>query len=106
MRRDKRARTWDHEVSLIVMSSGEDEAGYPTEPEEISRNTVFANKLSVTQSEFYAANQSDMQAEFVFEVHTFEYDGERTLEYNGEFYTVIRVYESSPEYTELTVSRK
>lgn len=106
MRREKRARTWDHEVSLIVLAPGRDEAGYPTEPEEVSRNAVFANKLSVTQTEFYAANQSDMQAEHIFEIHTFEYDGERTLEYNGDMYNVIRVYESSPEYTELTVSRK
>ncbi|MEJ8546627.1 phage head closure protein [Brevibacillus borstelensis] len=104
MRREKQLRTWDHEVSLIVMSAGEDEAGYPTEPKEISRNTVFANKLSVTQTEFYAANQSDMKADAVFEVHTFEYDGERILEHAGKRYEIIRTYQPSPEIMELTCS--
>ncbi|MGM1048400.1 MAG: phage head closure protein [Bacillota bacterium] len=98
-------RTWDEVVNLISVVQDVDDAGFPTKPKEVKRETL-ANELSVRSAEFYAANQSGMSADTVFEVHTFEYEGERLLEHNGKRYSILRTYETSDETIELTCSDK
>ncbi|MBO9596372.1 MAG: phage head closure protein, partial [Cohnella sp.] len=99
-------RLWNEEIQLIKSTPGEDNAGYPTpaDPEEETRREVLANKLSVKRSEFYAANQSDMRADALFEIHAIEYEDEKLLEHEGKRYKVIRTYSPEPEYIELTCS--
>lgn len=96
-------KLWSDVVSLVYVTPGEDEAGYPTEPVETKRE-VLANMKSVLRSEFYAAAQSGMKADVVFEIHAFEYNGERILEHNGKRYEVIRAFQTSTEEIELTCS--
>ncbi|BFH59450.1 phage head closure protein [Paenibacillus azoreducens] len=98
-------RSWDEVVTLIAIAPGEDEAGYPTPPKEFPRE-VLANKLNVKGIEFYAANQTGMKADCIFEVHAFEYEGEKLLEYEGKRYAVIRTYGTNDETLELTCSDK
>ncbi|CAM3743983.1 phage head closure protein [Cohnella lubricantis] len=99
----KQKRLWNEAVQLIKVTTGEDAGGYPIDPVESSRE-VLANELSVKRSEFYAANQSGMRADVVFEIHAIEYEDEKLLEHAGKRYEVIRTYSSEPEYIELTCS--
>lgn len=66
-------------------------------------NQVYANKKSVRQSEFYQAANAGLKPELVFEVHSFEFNNEEKIKYNGKEYSIIRTYENG-EITELTVS--
>lgn len=104
MKNNRRQRLWNEEVALIVMTAGENESGYPTEPVETSRNEVLANKLSVQRAEFYAAAQSSMKVDQIFEIHAFEYNEEKLLEHDENRYEVVRTYQAEPEYIELTCS--
>lgn len=65
---------------------------------------VFANKKSVTQSEFYQAAATGLKPEIKLEVRTIEYNEEPKLTYNDKVYTVIRTYEKNSEITELVCS--
>lgn len=103
--KNKRRRTWNEEISLISVTNGEDEAGYPIDPVENKRE-VLANKLNVTRQEFYAASQSDMRADAIFEVHAFEYENEQYLEHDGKRYEVIRTFLTADDTIELTCSNK
>lgn len=62
---------------------------------------VFANKKDVRQSEFYQAMATGLRPELMFEVRTIEYNGEKTLRYNNELYSIIRTYSKNGEITEL-----
>ncbi|NOJ73888.1 phage head closure protein [Paenibacillus alvei] len=97
-------RLWNDEVALIVEEAGETDSGYPTDSTETSRSIVLANKLSVQRAEFYAAAQNSMKVDQVFEVHAFEYNGEKLLEHDGKRYEIVRTYQAEPEYIELTCS--
>src|SRR5690606_21742013 len=95
-----RSMTYDELITLISITQGEDEAGYPVDAVE-TRRDVLANKKSVTRSEFYAANQSGLRADIAFVVHGYEYNGERFVEHNGKRYEVIRTFEVSFEEMEI-----
>ncbi|MGV3139442.1 phage head closure protein [Brevibacillus agri] len=99
----KPRKLWSDLVALVTVTPGEDEAGYPTDPVE-TRREVLANQKSVMRSEFYAAAQSGMKADVVFEIHAFEYNGETILEHGGKRYEVIRTFQATPEEIELTCS--
>lgn len=94
--------TWDEEVALLSVNVKDDD-GYSTKSDNKQR-TVYANKRSVTRSEFYSANQSRRKADIILEIHAFEYEGEKYVEYNKKRYEVIRTYTVSPELLELTCS--
>lgn len=68
----------------------------------ITWTTVYANKKSVRQSEYYQAKQLDLKPEIMFEVYFMEYDGEEYVRYNDKVYTIIRTYEKDT-YIELVV---
>lgn len=62
--------------------------------------TVYANKKSVRQSEFYEAKQIGLKPEIMFEVYFMEYTNEEYIRFNDKIYTIIRVYEKDT-YVEL-----
>lgn len=92
--------TWDEQIQLgnIVETI---ERGEPLQ--SIEWRTVFANKKSVKQSEFYQAANVGLKPELVFEVHTFEFDNDEKVKFEGKEYTIIRTYNKG-KITELTVS--
>jgi SPP1 family predicted phage head-tail adaptor len=67
-------------------------------------STVFANKKSVRQSEFYQALATGLKPEIMFEVRTLEYTGQENLVYNNKEYVIIRTYSKNDEITELVCS--
>lgn len=58
-----------------------------------SEREVFANKRSVSQSEFFNAGQSGLKPQYLFEIRLSEYAGEDQLIFNGTLYSIYRTYE-------------
>lgn len=63
--------------------------------------TIFADKKSVKQSEFYQAHAQGLKPEIMFIIHPSEYEGKQGIKYNGKQYKVIRTYEKDSENLEL-----
>lgn len=54
--------------------------------------TIFARMDDVSRSEFFAAGQYGMRAEFRFIVAPIEYAGEAVCEWDGKRYAIYRTY--------------
>lgn len=63
--------------------------------------TVFADKQSVRQSEFYQAAATGMRPEIVFVVWTAEYSNQALVIDGSTNYKVLRTYSRPDEKTEL-----
>lgn len=96
--------TFDHEIHLIGLVEGEDDYGFPVSEEQI-KPPILAKRLSVRSSEFWQAKQSGVNLTYVFEVHSFEYNGEEKLSFEEQEYNIERTYNKG-DYTELTCARK
>lgn len=91
-------------ITLITVEQVSDGAGgYENKPG--TKRTVFANKKSATRSEFYLAQQADLEVEVVFTVYLSEYNDERVIEHNNRYYSVIRTFEKG-DFIELTCQRR
>ena len=95
--------------SLITLIKHED----PEEPDKFGnlipveiKTDVFAHKQSITRNEFYLAVEQDLKVEYVFIINAIEYNGENELEFNGDRYGILRVYEVDGYNVELTVARQ
>lgn len=95
--------TYDHELTLIAQTMGEDEIGNQTPTE--TRKTVLCNVKSVGRNEFYSAATAGLRPSIVFVIHGYEYDGEQVVEFEGTRYNVIRTYSTDFEEVELTCER-
>ena len=93
--------TYDHELTLIGRTTTSTNAIGDT----IKSNTpvtILCGLKSVGRSEFYQANANGLKPERIFVVHTFEYEGQQMVEFEGVQYKVIRAYSVNTEETELT----
>lgn len=88
-------------IYLINMVDGENDLGDPVKIPK-KGDYIFAEKKSIRQSEFYQAMTTGLKPELNFVIHTFEYNDESMLEYNGKTYKIIRTYEKDNEFIELT----
>ena len=97
--------TFDNELILIeykkeIVSPGISEAT------KVSETNVLCNVKSVTQTEFWKGKQSSDNPERVFIIHSYEYNGEKIVNYDGKEYSVIRTYEKDFEELELICEQK
>ena len=67
---------------------------------------VFADKKSVRQSEFYAAQSAGVRADVVFVVKSDEYDGQMLVVYDGVVYKVSRTFQNGRGRVELTCTKR
>ncbi|WP_227397349.1 phage head closure protein [Jeotgalibacillus aurantiacus] len=96
---------WDHEITLITPGySDKDSDGFAIEV-DADEDTILARKLPVRSQEFYAAAQSNFTIEQIFEVHIFEYKGQKKLSFEGNEYRVYRTFEKPGHLIELYCSR-
>lgn len=73
----------------------------------VTEREVFAQKASVTRSEFFAGGQKGLDPELVFKVFHAEYQGEEECIYNGEAYVIYRTFHpDGSDYMEIYVERK
>lgn len=68
---------------------------------QVSSRTVYADKKSIRQSEFYQAQATGLKPEIMFVIRSSEYDNETKLIYNMKRYNIIRAYDTKNEMTEL-----
>lgn len=99
-----KARTWDYEIQLIELVEGVDESGFDIREERL-KDPILANKLSVHSSEYWQAKQSGIELSYVFEIHSFEYEGEEKLLFEGKTYDIERTYEKG-DFIELVCKRR
>ena len=90
-------------IDLVAITTAKDLDGFPVVTE--TKRTVFADKKSVRQSEFYQAAAQNIKLELMFDVRTVDYQGETLLEHDGQRYKVVRTYDKDGELTELVCSR-
>lgn len=70
------------------------------------RRQVFCTVRSVGMRESYEALSHGLRPEWVFVLtHSFEYQGEKRIEYHGVEYTVLRTYVTDADGIEITVER-
>lgn len=96
-----RTKTFDHQLTLIdryTTTRDENDIEKPTE----TRILVYCKVLSVGSSETYLARQSDIFLSKKFAIHSFEYTGEKEVEFEGKRYNVVRVYGDDLNEVELT----
>lgn len=75
--------------------------------ETVEYRNVFANKLSIKQSEHYDANKLGLRPEIGFAVRIEDYDGESLVKWNDKMYYLVRTYdEQKNETVELYLSQR
>lgn len=101
------------EATLIVVTTGQDDDGFPIEEED--KIPVFCTEKSVRHTEFYEALRSGMKPRIIFEVRLEDWelskhqiDGKtyyaEKVEYDGEIYDVIRSYKRNKGFIQITCS--
>lgn len=98
---------WCNEITLItetVPTEPTNENGF-SNPLVETCNTVFCNKRSISQGEYYKAQQAGKQVEAKVEVHCIDYAGEVLVEFEGKRYSVLKTYEPpDSDVIELTLT--
>ena len=70
-----------------------------------TKKQVYCEVHSISQTEFYAASNTELNPEYRFNVFFGDYDGEDICEYNGQRYAIYRTYRSG-DIIELYAERK
>ena len=86
-------------IDLISTTTTTNDMKNPIETE--TSITVFAEKKSIRQSEFYQAAASGLKPEIMFVIRSIDYNNAPKLSYNGKTYTIIRTFEKNGELIEL-----
>lgn len=94
----------DDVLILVSNSFSEDEIGQQ-KPVEIRRE-VFCRVGGISRREWFDAGHNGLKPELMFSVFCGDYNGEKTVEYNGERYTVYRTYPADQETVELYCERR
>ena len=90
---------WSDEVILKSYTYAENDIGDSIKTK--SERKVYANKKSVTRTEFYQAVAVSLHPEIIFEVMTIDYENEKLLSYGSIEYNILRTYSANFEQTDL-----
>ena len=91
-------------ITLISITQAQDDYGVWRETEQ--GRDVYCQVDSVTRAEFFEGGRSGLNPEFKFTVFYADYQGEKTLVYNGKAYSIYRTYMGRNDYLELYAERK
>jgi len=78
---------------------------YGNESAQESERTILCEVDSITQSEFFAAADTDLNPEYRFTIFFGDYQGEEICKFNGQRYAIYRTYRTGDDL-ELYVERK
>ena len=91
-------------ITLIQETNTQDDYGvWRTSEKECD---VFCQVDSVTRAEFFEAGRNGLNPEYKFTMFFGDYNGERTVKYNGKRYTVYRTYHARTDVIDLYVQRE
>lgn len=86
----------------IVPGEEEDEYGDKKDVQKLS-DEIFAEILSISQTEFYQAQTSDKKPEMKFKITDYlDYDGQKYLIHEGIRYKIMRTYRTKNNELEIT----
>lgn len=94
---------WSNYLTLISESYNFDEIGNQVASQ--IRKEVFCDVKSISRNEFYNAATTGLKPSIVFKIHSFEYENEEKVEFNGTIYNVIRTYIINADEIELTCEK-
>ena len=94
----------DDAIWLVSATMGQDAIGQQI-PKE-SRRRVLCQIGEISRREWYDAGSHGLKPEIMFSVFFGDYCGEKTVEYNGDRYTVYRTYRADQETVELYCERR
>jgi len=90
-------------IFLVPLIDDSNRLGDPVETEGKPRK-IFAERISIRQSEFYQAEGTRFKPEIAFKVWSKEYNVEQRLKYKEKDYTIFRTFEKGAQM-ELICSR-
>lgn len=91
-------------LTLVKETKSKNEYGVWETKEETT--DVYCNVQSVTASEFFDGGRNGLNPEYRFTIFYADYEGEKTVEFQGKRYGVYRVYHARTDEMELYVERK
>lgn len=71
-----------------------------------TKRAVYCQVGSITRNEFFEAGRNGLNPEYMFIMFFGDYEGERTVEYNGKRYGIYRTYHGRNDNIELYAERK
>lgn len=95
---------WSDVCRLGVLKHTENDIGDVVNSIEYGED-IFCNAKSVKYSEFYQAQALGIKPELVLEIKQVDYNKEKYVIYDGIEYTVLRIYKTSTEDVEITLTR-
>jgi len=101
----KETMSLDNTVHLIQTETDDDDMLQSVETRSEPR-IVFCAELPLAQSEFYKAAQNSIKSARCLLVNSEDYNGEYLAEYDGQVYSVYRIYKLSSGFTELYLEDK
>lgn len=90
-------------ITLITQTITTDK--YGNEEATETERTVYCEVDSISQTEFYAAANTELNPEYRFTIFFGDYEGESLVKFNGERYSVYRTYRTGDDL-ELYTERK
>lgn len=96
----------DKSIEFFLLTSVEWQDAAGVFHETVRKNHRFGELSSVTASEFFAGGQNGLKPEFRIKMFEPDYNGENTIEYNGEIYTVYRTFLAKNDMIELYVEKR
>ena len=88
-------------ITLITQTITTDK--YGNEEATEMEKTVFCEVDSISQTEFFAAENTELNPEYKFTIFFGDYDGQDLVKFNGARYSVYRTYRTGDNlemYTE------
>lgn len=90
-------------IALVAKTITTDK--YGNEVAKETERTVFCEVDSISQTEFYAAANTELNPEYKFTIFFGDYEGEEVVVFNGARYSVYRTYRTG-DNLELYAERK
>lgn len=90
-------------ITLITQTITTDK--YGNEEATETERTVYCEVDSISQTEFYAAANTELNPEYRFTIFFGDYEGESLVKFNGARYSVYRTYKTGDDL-ELYTERK
>jgi hypothetical protein len=90
-------------IALVTQTISKDQYGNELYTEE--DKTVFCEVDSISQGEFYAAADTELNPEYRFTVFFGDYSGQKIIKYRNSRFSIYRTYRSGDDL-ELYAERK
>lgn len=91
---------------IALVAETETKDAYGVYQKATQEREVFCQVDSVTRSEFFEAGRNGLNPEYRFTMFAGDYNGERTVKYNGKTYGIYRTYRGRSDSIELYAERK